>query len=73
MLGLKTFGIKQMPKLTFQEAEKRALQYQKTGDVQGITALIKEAHKAGFSTRELKILSSLAEGALQFPRFRGSD
>jgi hypothetical protein len=60
-----------MAKLTFSEAHRRALQYQQTGDVAGVTALIQEAYRAGFSRTQLQILSSLAEGALQFPNFRG--
>lgn len=57
-----------MAKPDFATAYNKALAFQAAGDLAGISQLIQSMHRAGLPTDELRILSLLAEGAVQFQK-----
>lgn len=56
-----------MPESVFSSLYKRAIECSKNGDGAGLVAVIQEARRKGLNPADISILSTLGEGALQFP------
>ena len=61
MIGSMTSGRRPVPKPNFDDLYKQANGYQAAGDLDSLSTLIQDAHKAGLPSDQLAMLGALVE------------